>query len=68
MQEMRKEYKFHKSENQKGRDKGLGRPRHRWQNIKMEPKEIGHGECGLDSAGSGLLASQDGPCSMVGIS
>jgi hypothetical protein len=32
----------------------LWRPRHSWEyNIKMDLKEIGCGECGLDSSGSG---------------
>ena len=32
----------------------LGRPRHRWKdNIKMDLQEVGCGEYGLDSAGSG---------------
>jgi hypothetical protein len=32
----------------------LGRPRRRWEdNIKMDLREIGFGDCGLDSLGSG---------------
>jgi hypothetical protein len=40
-----------------GRPEGrrpLGRPRCRWEdNIKMDLREIGFGDCGLDSLGSG---------------
>jgi hypothetical protein len=31
----------------------LGRPRYRWDNIKIDLKETAWGECGLDSSGSG---------------
>jgi hypothetical protein len=31
----------------------LGRPRRRWEDIRMDLREVGCGECGLDGASSG---------------